>query len=242
MSFHLATNRDDVILPGLAPELPHSNAFTAAEAAQNSKIAQLKAAQVAVRRAPHVRAELQIPEDGSSLTTHTGAGVDNTTEWLKAGARGPSDLSDLHGREKVRRRTLDLRDAPRSTTLTVRWRWSGLLTRSDERIPERVLHARGTGAHGTFKLHTSLADVRVLLDRADLTTQVTCAKIFTEVGKETPLFVRFSTVLCACGPLVSADSLQGLARQRRHCPRHARLRDQDVQYVRRCLAGPDVCS
>lgn len=120
MSFHLATNRNDVILPGLAPELPHSHAFTAAEAAQNSKIAQLKAAQVAVRRAPSARADLQIPEDGSSLTTHTGAGVDNTTEWLKAGARGPSDLSDLHGREKVRASSRSPADRLRSTTSIAR--------------------------------------------------------------------------------------------------------------------------
>ena len=90
MSFELKANHDDVLRPDLAPEHPPHHGFTASDIAANAKLAQLKQSQIS------------IPEDGSKLTTHTGAGVDNTTEWLKAGARGPSDLSDLHGREKVR--------------------------------------------------------------------------------------------------------------------------------------------
>jgi len=161
MSFELKANHDDVLRPDLAPEHPPHHGFTASDIAANAKLAQLKQSQIS------------IPEDGSKLTTHTGAGVDNTTEWLKAGARGPSDLSDLHGREKIHHF-------------------------DHERIPERVVHARGAGAHGNFKLHTSLADV-------------TCAKILTEVGKETPLFVRFSTVLGSRGSADTVRDTRGFA-------------------------------
>lgn len=58
-------------------------------------------------------------------------------------------------------------------------------------IPERVVHARGAGAHGVFTLHTSLEDV-------------TCAKILTKVGQETPTFTRFSTVLGSSGAAETA--------------------------------------
>lgn len=58
-------------------------------------------------------------------------------------------------------------------------------------IPERVVHARGAGAHGTFTLHTSLEDV-------------TCAKVLTKVGQETPTFTRFSTVLGSSGAAETA--------------------------------------
>lgn len=67
-----------------------------------------------------------------------------------------------------------------------------------ERIPERVVHARGAGAHGKFTLHKSLE-------------HVTCAKVLTEVGKETPVFTRFSTVLGQKGAAETAREVRGFA-------------------------------
>src|SRR3546814_13261690 len=74
---------------------------------------------------------------------------------LKQGARGPALLEDFHFREKI-------------------------FHFDHERIPERVVHARGYGVHGFFELTDSLSDVT----RADL---------FQRVGERTPAFVRFST-------------------------------------------------
>ncbi|BGP19371.1 Cleavage polyadenylation factor subunit clp1 [Rhodosporidiobolus nylandii] len=68
----------------------------------------------------------------------------------------------------------------------------------DERIPERVVHARGAGAHGYFKLNESLADY-------------TCAKVLTEVGVETPTFTHFSTVLGSNGAAETAREVRGFA-------------------------------
>ena len=83
--------------------------------------------------------------------------VDHTDDALSAGERGPTLLEDFHAREKV--------------------------THFDhERIPERVVHARGAGAYGYFEPYDdSLADYTV-------------AKFLTTPGKQTPVFVRFSTV------------------------------------------------
>ena len=66
------------------------------------------------------------------MTTDQGVPVEHTDDSLKAGLRGPTLMEDFHLREK--------------------------LTRFDhERIPERVVHARGSGAHGTFQLYESLS-------------------------------------------------------------------------------------
>lgn len=66
------------------------------------------------------------------------------------------------------------------------------------RSRDQVVHARGVGAHGYFKLHTSLAEY-------------TTAKVLTEVGKETPTFVRFSTVLGSNGAAETAREVRGFA-------------------------------
>jgi catalase len=84
---------------------------------------------------------------------------------LKAGPRGPTLLEDFYLREKI--------------------------THFDhERIPERVVHARGAGAHGYFENYKPLSDL-------------TSANLFSEAGKRTPVFVRFSTVAGSRG---SADT------------------------------------
>ena len=67
-----------------------------------------------------------------------------------------------------------------------------------ERIPERVVHARGAGAHGVFTLHTSLA-------------KYTTAKVLTEVGAQTEMFVRFSTVNGSRGSADTARDARGFA-------------------------------
>lgn len=67
-----------------------------------------------------------------------------------------------------------------------------------ERIPERVVHARGAAAHGTFKLKESAADV-------------SCAGILTDTSRETPVFVRFSTVLGSRGSADTVRDVRGFA-------------------------------
>src|SRR6188768_2641454 len=91
------------------------------------------------------------------LTTDQGIPIPHTDDSLKAGPRGPTLLEDFHLREKI--------------------------TRFDhERIPERVVHARGSGAHGFFQVYESLEDI-------------TAAAFLTDTEARTPVFVRFSTVV-----------------------------------------------
>src|SRR5688572_26544402 len=90
------------------------------------------------------------------LTTQQGTPVSDDQNSLKAGARGPTLLEDQHFREKI-------------------------FHFDHERIPERVVHARGFGAHGFFETYESLSDV-------------TRADIFQRAGQRTDAFVRFSTV------------------------------------------------
>jgi catalase len=105
--------------------------------------------------------------DGTTLTTDQGIPIPHTDDSLRGGTRGPTLLEDFHFREK--------------------------LTRFDhERIPERVVHARGSGAHGHFEVYESLEDL-------------TCADFLCNPGQKTPVFVRFSTVQ---GPRGSADTVR----------------------------------
>lgn len=67
-----------------------------------------------------------------------------------------------------------------------------------ERIPERVVHARGVGAFGTFTLFESAEDV-------------TCAGILTDTSRKTPLFARFSTVLGSRGSADTVRDVRGFA-------------------------------
>jgi catalase len=108
-----------------------------------------------------------------TLTTQQGIPVADDQNSLKQGPRGPTLLEDLHFREKM-------------------------FHFDHERIPERVVHARGYGAHGFFELTDSLADV----SRAD---------IFQRVGERTPAFVRFSTVAGSKGSPDLARDVRGFA-------------------------------
>lgn len=95
-------------------------------------------------------------DDTKVLTTQQGVPISDNQNSLKAGSRGPTLLEDFVLREKIHHF-------------------------DHERIPERIVHARGSAAHGYFELTESLE-------------AYTTAKILTETGKQTPLFTRFSTV------------------------------------------------
>ena len=95
-------------------------------------------------------------DDTKVLTTQQGVAIGDNQNSLKAGERGPTLLEDFVLREKINHF-------------------------DHERIPERIVHARGSAAHGYFELTESLEEY-------------TTAKILTETGKQTPLFTRFSTV------------------------------------------------
>jgi catalase len=107
------------------------------------------------------------------LTTNHGARVSDNQNSLKAGERGPTLLEDFVLREKT--------------------------THFDhERIPERVVHARGAGAHGIFQVYKPLQEY-------------TCAGFLNDPERETPVFVRFSTVAGSRGSSDLARDVRGFA-------------------------------
>ena len=109
----------------------------------------------------------------SALTTNQGVPVADNQNSLKAGLRGPALLEDFILREKI--------------------------THFDhERIPERIVHARGSAAHGYFECYEPL-------------TKLTRASLFAEAGKRTPVFVRFSTVAGERGSTDTARDVRGFA-------------------------------
>jgi catalase len=112
-------------------------------------------------------------DDMPPLTTQQGVAVADDQNSLKLGARGPTLLEDFHFREKI-------------------------FHFDHERIPERVVHARGFGVHGTFTLDESLEDV-------------TSTRMLTEVGEKTEMFVRFSTVAGNKGSADLARDVRGFA-------------------------------
>jgi catalase len=112
-------------------------------------------------------------ETGLTLATQQGIPVGDDQNSLKLGTRGPTLLEDFHFREKI-------------------------FHFDHERIPERVVHARGYGAHGYFELIHPLSDV----SRAD---------VFQRKGEKTPAFVRFSTVAGSKGSFDLARDVRGFA-------------------------------
>ena len=115
----------------------------------------------------------QWAQGGDTLTTATGVPVDDTDNSLRVGDRGPTLLDDFHFREKI-------------------------MHFDHERIPERVVHARGAGAHGTFRLTNSIE-------------KLSCASVLTDHSVETPVFVRFSTVAGSRGSADTARDVRGFA-------------------------------
>ena len=116
---------------------------------------------------------VRVDSTDRALTTNQGVPVADNQNSLKAGLRGPSLLEDFILREKI--------------------------THFDhERIPERVVHARGSGAHGYFECTAPL-------------TKLTRASLLAEAGKRTPVFVRFSTVAGERGSTDTARDVRGFA-------------------------------
>ena len=111
--------------------------------------------------------------DTPVLTTEQGIPVADDQNSLRIGARGPTALEDFHFREK-------------------------LFHFDHERIPERVVHARGFGVRGYFENYASLADI-------------TKADLFQRAGEKTPVFVRFSTVAGNKGSADLARDVRGFA-------------------------------
>ena len=108
-----------------------------------------------------------------TMTSQQGIAVGDAQNSLKVGPRGPTLLEDFQLREKI-------------------------FHFDHERIPERVVHARGYGAHGFFELTDSLAEY-------------TRAKVLTEVGQKTEIFVRYSTVAGNKGSPDLARDVRGFA-------------------------------
>src|SRR5690606_34478545 len=105
------------------------------------------------------------------LTTRQGVKINDTNNSLKAGSRGSTLLEDFILREKI-------------------------TSFDHERIPERIVHARGSGAHGFFELYESIGEYSK-------------AGIFTDTARKTPVFVRFSTVAGAKGSTDLARDVRG---------------------------------
>ncbi|MDQ7970696.1 MAG: catalase, partial [Oxalicibacterium faecigallinarum] len=115
----------------------------------------------------------RVDSSGQALTTNQGVTIADNQNSLKASLRGPTAMEDFILREK--------------------------LTHFDhERIPERVVHARGSAAHGYFECYKAL-------------TALTRAAPFAEDGKQTPVFVRFSTVAGERGSTDTARDVRGFA-------------------------------
>ncbi|MEJ5978927.1 catalase [Novosphingobium sp. PS1R-30] len=120
-----------------------------------------------------------IPHDGghrdadAHLTTNQGIRVSDNQNSLKAGARGPTLLEDFVLREKI-------------------------FHFDHERIPERIVHARGSAAHGVFECTKAIPEL-------------TKAAPFQEIGKQTPLFTRFSTVAGGAGSVDTPRDVRGFA-------------------------------
>ncbi|MEO8937708.1 MAG: catalase, partial [Burkholderiaceae bacterium] len=116
---------------------------------------------------------VRVNAGGQMLTTNQGVKIGDNQNTLKAGLRGPTLLEDFILREKI--------------------------THFDhERIPERIVHARGSAAHGYFEAYEPM-------------TSVTKAAPFNKAGKITPVFVRFSTVAGERGAMDTARDVRGFA-------------------------------
>ncbi|WP_185113058.1 MULTISPECIES: catalase [Peribacillus] len=111
--------------------------------------------------------QYRVDDSGKKMTTNQGLRISEDEHSLKAGTRGPTLMEDFHFREKM--------------------------THFDhERIPERIVHARGSGAHGYFQVYEPMAEF-------------TKAKFLQDPSVKTPVFVRYSTVAGSRG---SADSVR----------------------------------
>jgi catalase len=112
-------------------------------------------------------------DEGAVLTTNHGVPVSDNQNSLRAGSRGPTLLEDFVLREKI-------------------------FHFDHERIPERIVHARGSAAHGYFEC-------------TDAIPELSRASLFAEKGKRTPVFARFSTVAGGAGSVDTPRDVRGFA-------------------------------
>ena len=155
-----------------SPATPLATASTSSETIASSKVG-TGVAPVGIN--PTVAPLDRVRVDGGAqrLTTNQGVPVADNQHSLKVGLRGPTALEDFILREKI--------------------------THFDhERIPERVVHARGSAAHGYFEAYKELS-------------ALTKAAPFAQAGKRTPVFTRFSTVAGGAGSSDSVRDVRGFA-------------------------------
>ena len=159
--------------PGLTAE-PSSSTLTASTTTEETDTAKTGGAAPLGKNATVASLDrVRVDASDQPLTTNQGVRIADNQNTLKAGRRGPSLLEDFILREKI--------------------------THFDhERIPERIVHARGSGAHGYFEAYDAL-------------TEYTRAAPFAEKGKITPVFVRFSTVAGERGSKDTARDVRGFA-------------------------------
>lgn len=166
---------DNAVAPphGVSVE-PDSSALTASTATETNGTAKSgNAAQPGNNPTVASLDRVRVDASDQALTTNQGVAVGDNQNTLKAGLRGPSLLEDFILREKI--------------------------THFDhERIPERIVHARGSGAHGYFEAYDSIS-------------KYTRAAPFAEKGKITPVFARFSTVAGERGSKDTARDARGFA-------------------------------
>jgi catalase len=159
--------------PGATAEPPHIRvtASTVTESIPSAKAG--KSPNIGINPGVLPLDRVRTDASGQRLTTNLGVPVADNQNSLKAGLRGPALLEDFVLREKI--------------------------THFDhERIPERIVHARGSAAHGFFECYKPM-------------TRVTRASLFAEAGKRTPVFVRFSTVVGERGSTDTARDVRGFA-------------------------------
>ena len=172
----LELGRDNAISPprGVTPSVdaPAASASTLSEANHSAKTGE---GPPASGRSASSGSLDTVRSDAAAqaMTTNQGVAIGDNQNSLKAGLRGPTLLEDFILREKI--------------------------THFDhERIPERIVHARGSAAHGYFEAYQPL-------------TEFTRAAPFQEAGKITPVFTRFSTVAGERGSADTARDIRGFA-------------------------------
>jgi catalase len=158
--------------PSAKPASPSVGASTLSESNESSKLG-TGTPVVGFNASQGPLDTARVDSGGQALTTNQGVLVADNQNSLKAGLRGPTLLEDFVLREKISHF-------------------------DHERIPERVVHARGSAAHGYFECDIALG-------------AITRAAPFAEVGKRTPVFVRFSTVAGERGSTDTARDVRGFA-------------------------------
>jgi catalase len=158
--------------PAFEPDDPSAGGSTLSEANASDKVGSGDPV-MGINRTIAPLDRVRADASGRQMTTNQGVAVGDNQNSLKAGLRGPTLLEDFILREKI--------------------------THFDhERIPERIVHARGSAAHGFFECTRSMK-------------KLTRASVFAEAGKQTPVFVRFSTVAGERGSTDTARDVRGFA-------------------------------